>query len=168
MNHRTVPAMRDNRLDAIDLKILAAVQKEGRLAKTALSERVNLSPTPCWTRLRRLESLGLIRAYHAEIALERIAAHTSFIVEITLKQHRYEDFQRFETAIAGIEPVIECIATGGGIDYVLKVVARDVEDYQALIDDLLMREIGIDRYFTYVITRVVKGQHQAPVGLIAR
>lgn len=159
--------MRNGRLDAIDLRILAAVQREGRLAKAQLSERVNLSPTPCWTRLRRLEALGLIRGYHAEIALDRVARFASFVVEVTLKQHRYEDFQRFEAAIGRIDAVVECVAIGGGIDYVLKVVAADVEAYQQLIDDLLVRDIGIDRYFTYVVTRTVKSRPQPPVSLVA-
>ena len=159
--------MRHDRLDATDIRILAAVQKEGRLSKAALAERVNLSPSPCWTRLRRLEDSGLIRAYHAEIALDRVARFTTVLVEVTLKQHRYEDFQRFETAIAGIDPVVECLATGGGVDYLLKVVAPDIEAYQALIDDMLQREIGIDRYFTYIVTRTVKHRHQPAVALVA-
>jgi Lrp/AsnC family transcriptional regulator, regulator of ectoine-degradation genes len=164
----TVAGMRNGLLDPIDVKILAAVQREGRLAKAALSERVNLSPTPCWTRLRRLEELGLIRGYHADIALDRVARFASFVVEVTLKQHRYEDFQRFETAIARVDAVVECVAIGGGIDYVLKVVAADIESYQQLIDDLLVREIGIERYFTYVVTRTVKARAQAPVTLVAQ
>ncbi|MGF1624330.1 MAG: Lrp/AsnC family transcriptional regulator [Alphaproteobacteria bacterium] len=167
MNLITVAHMRNGRLDPIDLKILAAVQREGRLAKAALSERVNLSPTPCWTRLRRLEAMGLIRGYHAEIALDRVGAFATFFVEVTLKQHRYEDFQRFEAAIGKVDAVIECVAIGGGIDYVLKIVAADIEAYQRLIDDLLVREIGIERYFTYVVTRTVKTRAQAPVSLVA-
>lgn len=159
--------MRNGRLDPLDLQILAAVQREGRLAKAALSQRVNLSPTPCWTRLRRLEDLGLIRGYHADIALDRIASFASFIVEVTLKQHRYEDFQRFESTIGRVDAVVECTAIGGGIDYVMKVVAPDIQAYQTLIDDLLVREIGIDRYFTYVVTREVKARGQPPVMLVA-
>lgn len=159
-------AMRHDRLDPTDIRILAAVQKEGRLSKAALAERVNLSPSPCWTRLKRLEESGLIRAYRAEVALERIARFDTILVEVTLKQHRYEDFQRFETAIARVEAVVECYAVGGGIDYLLKVIAPDIEAYQTLIDGLLQREIGIERYFTYVVTRTVKHRHQPAVGLV--
>jgi Lrp/AsnC family transcriptional regulator of ectoine degradation len=159
--------MRDARPDAIDLQILAVLQHEGRLTKAALAERVNLSPTPCWERLNRLEKAGFIRGYRAEIALERVAPFTTVMVEVTLKQHRYEDFQRFEKAIGAIDEVVECLATGGGIDYLLKVVARDVDHYQRLIDDLLVAEIGIDRYFTYIVTRSVKTAVQPSVGLLA-
>ncbi|MDX1541090.1 MAG: Lrp/AsnC family transcriptional regulator [Geminicoccaceae bacterium] len=156
------------RLDATDLRILATLQRRGRITKSALAEEVHLSPTPCWERLKRLEQAGLIRGYHATLDLERIGAVTTVMVEVTLKQHRYEDFQRFETAIKAIPEIVEAQATGGGIDYLLKVVAGDIDTYQRLIDRLLMAEIGIDRYFTYIVTRTVKSSHQPPVELIAR
>jgi Lrp/AsnC family transcriptional regulator of ectoine degradation len=156
------------RLDAIDLKILATLQSQGRITKAALADAVNLSPTPCWERLKRLEQSGLIHGYRAEIDLDKLGAVATILVEIVLKQHRYEDFQRFETAIRQIDEVVACYATGGGIDYLLKVTAPDIDGYQRLIDRLLLAEIGIDRYFTYIVTRVVKASFQPPVGLFAR
>lgn len=159
--------MHDRRLDAIDVRILAALQREGRLTRQALADRVNLSPTPCWERLKRLEKAGYVRGYHADIALEKLGALTTVMVEITLKQHRYEDFGRFERHVAAIDEVVECLATGGGIDYLLKVVAPSVDAYQRLIDRLLVADIGIDRYFTYIVTRTVKSAGQAPVDLAA-
>ena len=119
------------RLDAIDLKILATLQSEGRITKAALAEAVNLSPTPCWERLKRLERSGLIRGYHAEIDLEKLGALATILVEIVLKQHRYEDFQRFESAIRKVDEMVECHATGGGIDYLLKVIAPDIDSLSA-------------------------------------
>src|SRR6185312_13495528 len=84
--NRAAPALR---LDAVDLRILAALQREGRIAKSALAERVGLSATPSWQRLKRLERAGLIRGYRAELALDRIAPFATVLVEIILKQHRY-------------------------------------------------------------------------------
>ncbi len=156
------------RLDSIDLKILAALQAKGRITKVALAEAVNLSPTPCWERLKRLEKAGVVKGYHAEIDLERIGSAATILVEVVLKQHRYEDFQRFETAIRPIDEIVECYATGGGVDYFLKVVAPDIDAYQRLIDRLLLAEIGIDRYFTYIVTRAIKTRPQPPVELFAR
>ncbi|MFT5657057.1 MAG: Lrp/AsnC family transcriptional regulator of ectoine degradation [Gammaproteobacteria bacterium] len=144
------------KLDATDLRILAAVQKFGRLSKTALAEKVNLSASPCWTRLARLEKAGVIRGYHAEIALEKIAQLTTVMLSISLEQHRYEDFARFEKRIQEIDEIVECIATGGGIDYIMKLVVPSLEAYQALIDNLLIENIGIDRFFTYIVTRQIK------------
>ena len=155
------------RLDATDLRILATLQKEGRITKLALSERVSLSPTPCWERLKRLEKAGFIVGYRAEIALAKLGSVTTVLVEITLKQHRFEDFEIFERAVKKVPEIVECLATGGGIDYLLKVVVSDIDAYQRLIDELLTAGIGIDRYFTYVVTRTVKSTAQPPVELYA-
>jgi len=154
-------------LDAIDLKILAVLQKRGRITKLALAEQVNLSPTPCWERLKRLEQAGIIRGYRADIDLAKLGATTTVLVEVALKQHRMEDFQVFERAMQRTDEVVECLATGGGIDYLLKVVTKDIDAYQRLMDELLTAEIGIDRYFTYVVTRSVKALPQPPVSLFA-
>ena len=108
------------KLDAIDIHILATVQEYGRMSKTALAEKVNLSATPCWTRLNRLENAGIIRGYHAEIAFELIAKMTTVILEISLKRHRHEDFEIFEKRINELDEIVECIATGGGVDYILR------------------------------------------------
>jgi Lrp/AsnC family transcriptional regulator, regulator of ectoine-degradation genes len=84
-HHRA--AMRDAKPDAIDLRILSILQDEGRLTKAALAERVGLSPTPCWERLRRLEKAGYIRGYRADIAIENLVPLTTVLVEVMLKQH---------------------------------------------------------------------------------
>lgn len=144
------------KLDAIDLKILDAVQQDGRITKLALAEKAGLSPTPAWLRLRKLEKAGIIRGYRAEIDLRVVAPITNVLVEVTLGSHRQADFDRFERAIRTIPEVVSCWSVGGGIDYMLKVAARDIDAYQRLIDGLLASEIGIDRYFTYIVTRVVK------------
>jgi Lrp/AsnC family transcriptional regulator, regulator of ectoine-degradation genes len=155
------------RLDAIDLRILATLQRDSRITKAALAERVTLSATPCWQRLKRLERAGLIRGYRAELALEKIAGFTTLLVEVILKQHRYADFEHFERAMRQTDEIVRCWATGGGIDYLLEVVAADIDAYQRLIDRLLTSEIGIERYFTYIVTRTIKAAAQPPVALVA-
>ena len=153
------------KLDAIDLRILAAVQRDGRITKLRLADLVGLSPTPCWLRLRKLEQAGLIAGYHARLAPRRVAPFATVLVEVTLANHRQQDFDRFERAIAAQEAVTDCWSVGGGVDYILKVVARDIDAYQRLIDRLLADEIGIDRYFTYIVTRTVKEGSDLPMSL---
>ncbi len=155
------------RLDARDIKILGILQREGRISKTALAERVNLSSTPCWERLRRLEQAGIIESYGAQISLKAFGPVTIVFVEVSIENHRSEDFQRFESAIAKVPEIIECWAVGGGIDYLCKVVVRNLGDYQELIESLLEEHIGIQRYFTYVVTAPVKNEPM-PVQLLAR
>ena len=151
------------KLDAFDVRILAALQRNGRITKIKLAEEIGLSPSPCWERMRRLERDGLIRGYHAEIELERLLHTATILVEVTLRSHKARDFERFENGVADVPEIVECYATGGGIDYLLKVVALDIDHYQRVIDGLLLAEIGIDRYFTYIVTKQVKAASGAPL-----
>ena len=154
------------RLDAIDIKILAILQREGRITKLGLAERINLSPTPCWERLKRLEEAGIIAGYGAQIALQKLAQHIVVFVTAELENHRAEDFERFEAAIREEPEITACWALGGGYDYALQVVTRDINAYQQLFDRLLDRKIGLARYFTYIVTKQVKDGGSLPLGLL--
>lgn len=149
---------RDLSLDAIDIKILSAVQQYGQLSKGKLAELVDLSPTPCWVRLGKLKDAGLIRHYRADISLSRLIDLTQAIVTVSLTQHRKTDFDRFEQQIRLRSEITECIATGGGVDYVLKVYCANMAKFQQLMDSLLEAEIGIERYMTYIVTREIKSE----------
>ena len=151
------------KLDAIDLRILEAVQRDGRITKVALAEEVGLSPTPCWMRLRKLEKAGIVSGYHARIAVRRVAPVASVMMEVTLENHRQADFDRFERAIAILPEVVACWSVGGGVDYILRIMAADIDSYQRLVDGLLEREIGIARYFTYIVTKTVKEDVALPL-----
>lgn len=144
------------KLDDRDIKILSILQREGRIPKAALAERVNLSATPCWERLRRLEDAGIIESYEAKVSLKAFGPITMVFVQVELESHRSEDFARFESAINALPEMVECWAVGGGIDYVCKLVVPHLEDYQSLMDSLLSREIGIKRYYSFVVTAPVK------------
>ena len=154
------------KLDSIDLRILEAVQREGRITKLALAEKVGLSPTPAWLRLRKLEKAGIIAGYHAAVDLRLVVPLTAVLVEVTLRSHRQADFDRFERAVRDLPEIVACWSVGGGVDYLLKVVCRDIDAYQRLIDGLLARELGIERYFTYIVTRTVKEDTGPAVGAL--
>lgn len=154
------------KLDATDLRILDAVQRDGRITKLRLAEAAGLSPTPCWVRLHKLERAGIITGYGARLAPMRVAPVVAVIMEVTLRSHRQADFQAFERAVALQPEVLDCWSVGGGVDYFLRVMARDVDAYQRLVDRMLAAEIGIDRYFTYIVTRTVKEGAPVPLGLL--
>jgi len=103
-------------LDAADIRILCALQNHGQLSKAKLSEISGLSATPCWARLTRLKAAGYIRGYHADIELSRLADFAQVIVTVSLSRHRKADFDRFEAYINGRDEIVDCIATGGGVD----------------------------------------------------
>ncbi len=144
------------KLDDYDIAILRTLQRDGRITKAALAKAVNLSSSPCWERLRRLEEASYITGYRAEVDIRRISPVIEVIVEVTLANHQTADFQRFETAVEKVPQIGYCAATGGGIDYVMKLIVRDVDAYQRLMDKLLDEDIGIDRYFGYVVTKQIK------------
>lgn len=144
------------RLDDRDIAILATLSREGRISKTALAGRVNLSPTPCWERMKRLEDAGLIRGYRAEIDLAALGPHVSVFVMVELESHRAESFQIFEQIIARMDEITGCWALGGGYDYLMQVVARDIARFQELMDGLLESRAGLRRYFSYIVTKPIK------------
>ncbi len=156
-----------NGLDAADIRILTAVQKYGQLSKTKLAELVNLSPTPCWARLTRLRAAGYISGYHADIALDRVVDTTRVVVTVSLTHHRKTDFDRFENHIAGMDAIINCVATGGGIDYIMTVVTPTLSTFQDVMEDLLSADLGIDRYMTYFATRLIKADQPNLAKLVA-
>lgn len=143
-------------LDSTDIRILRAVQEHGQLSKARLAELVSLSQTPCWARLQRLRTAGYIRGYHADIALERILDVTRVIVTVSLKQHRKSDFERFEAHVKSVSAITNCVATGGGTDYILTVVAPSMAAFQKVVDDMSADEFNVDRYIVYFATRLIK------------
>jgi len=144
------------RLDRYDLAILRILERDGRITKSKLAEAVNLSISPAWERVRKLEESGVIRGYRADVDWPGAVKGSRIVVEVTLSRHTAPDMRRFEERINAAGEVMQCYATGGGVDYVLHVMARDIDHYQRFIDGLLMEDLGIERYFTYIVTKVVK------------
>jgi Lrp/AsnC family transcriptional regulator of ectoine degradation len=144
------------KLDRYDIAILRVLARDGRITKSKLAEEVNLSISPTWERVRKLEESGVIKGYRAELDWVGTLNASRIVVEVTLARHTERDMRRFEEAMQAAPEVVQCYATGGGVDYVLHVVSRDIYRYQRFIDSLLLGEIGIERYFTYIVTKVVK------------
>ncbi|WP_120499158.1 Lrp/AsnC family transcriptional regulator [Roseovarius sp. EL26] len=155
------------RLDARDLDILRVLCREGRITKAALADRVGLSPTPCWERLKKLEKAGVIESYRAEVNLRKLGPHVTIFTTVELAEHTSASFRAFEAAMQRYEEVMACWALGGGFDYILQIVTRDIDAYQRLIDEMLDARIGLARYYTYVVTKPVKGSGLPPISLIA-
>lgn len=155
------------KLDEYDLKILRVLQRHGRTTKLKLAEKVGLSPSPTWERLRRLENAGVITGYQACVDPRTFGSTTTVLVEVLLKHHGVNDFKRFESAVNAKSEVVECLATGGGVDYIMRVVVRDIDTYQRFMDNLLESDVGIDRYFSFVVTKPVKAHSGLPIDILA-
>jgi Lrp/AsnC family transcriptional regulator of ectoine degradation len=155
------------KLDARDLAILRVLSTRGRITKAELASEVGLSASPCWERLKRLEQAGVIEGYGARISLKRLGPHVTVFVAAELADHTAAAFRVFEDAVQGYDEIVACWALGGGFDYLLQIVTRDIDSYQRLIDAMLDARVGLSKYFTYVVTKPVKGGGAPPLELIA-
>lgn len=144
-------------LDRYDRRILEVLQREGRISNQDLAARVGLSPSPCLRRLRALEESGLITGYHAALDAKKLGLSLIALLSISMDQHTPERFAAFEAAIGQIPEVIECLLiTGQQSDYQLKLVVRDMDDYQRLLLEKITRIEGVSGVHTsFVLRRIV-------------
>ena len=156
------------KLDERDIQILSILQEEGRITKTALADRLNLSLTPSWDRLQRLEEEGIIESYGARLSSPFLKNFHLVITEVELESHKEGEFARFEDAIMGFDEVLSCWSVGGGLDYILKVLVKDVSDYQDFLKRVLKADIGLRRYFSYAVLDKIKDTEVVPDSLIRR
>jgi len=141
------------KLDRIDVKILSELQKNGRITNVELADLVNLSPSPCLMRVKRLQSEGFILSYSAQINIAKLGQTLTVFTEVTLKNHRQIDFARFLSAIEKVDSVIECHLVSGGYDYLVKFVTGSIAEYQTIMERLIDIDIGIDKYFSFVVLK---------------
>lgn len=148
------------KLDRIDINILAELQRSGRITNAELADRVGLSPSPCLARTKRLEAAGYISGYSAIINLSKIGGSQIIFTSVTLGDHRRADFMKFEQRIQHYEELVECHLVSGGFDYLLKFVVRGIAEYQAMMEEMLESNIGVSKYFSYIVikTAVARGQ----------
>ncbi|MFI0395642.1 Lrp/AsnC family transcriptional regulator [Paracoccus jiaweipingae] len=130
-------------IDATDRRILAVLQKDGRISNADLSARIHLSASATHRRVERLEREGFIRAYVALLDPRRIARPITVFVEITLSRQAEELLDSFERAVRAIPDVMECHLMAGTADYLLKVVAEDAEDFARIHRQHLARLPGV-------------------------
>jgi DNA-binding Lrp family transcriptional regulator len=141
------------KLDRIDVNILAQLQRNGRVTNVDLADMVGLSPSPCLLRVKRLEKAGYIAGYNANIDIAKLGETVMVFTEVTLNDHHREDFAKFEANIRTIDEVIECHLISGGYDYLLKFLTRGVAHYQSVIETILERDIGVAKYFSYIVIK---------------
>ena len=142
-------------LDATDRKILTALQREGRLSNADLADRINLSASACHRRVRRLEEAGVIRDYAALLEPRAVGRGATVFVEVTLSGQSEEILDAFEKAIARVPDVLECHLMAGASDYLIKVAARDSDDYARIHRQHLSVLPGVTRVRTSFALRTV-------------
>ena len=131
-------------LDRFDLRILNELQQAGDISMQELGERVGLSHTPCWRRVKRLEERGLIRQRVTLLDAEQLDLAVNVFVNVSLKRHQENALSRFEDAVQDIPEVVECYSVSGETDFLLRVVVADVSAYERLLKATLVHlpEVG--------------------------
>jgi DNA-binding Lrp family transcriptional regulator len=154
-------------LDQFDIKILVHLQREGRCSNVDLAAAVGLSQSPCLFRTKRLQEIGVIRGYGADVALEKLGSHVIVFSEVTIGSHQLRDFRKFETGAGKYHEIVECYNVSGGYDYLLKIVAPSIAYFQALMERLLEDDIGIEKFASRIVLRQPFDQRGYPLRVIA-
>lgn len=158
---KIVPLM--TQLDAIDRRILALLQKEGRISNAELALRVHLSPSACHRRVQRLEEAGVISGYVALLDARALRRQTTVFVEITLSGQADEVLDAFEKAVRQIPDVLECHLMAGTADYLLKIVVEDTDDFARIHRQHLARLPGVAQMHSSFALRTVFRTTAIPV-----
>lgn len=130
-------------LDEIDRNILRQLQDNARLSNADLADRVGLSPSPCWQRVKRLEESGLIQGYVAILDQKQLGMPDTIIIEVTLERHDDEVIERFGRALTDLPEILEAYLTTGEYDYFIKVAINGTEGYERFLREKLYRIPGI-------------------------
>ncbi|RCW68622.1 AsnC family transcriptional regulator [Pseudorhodoferax soli] len=149
-------------MDEVDRKILSIVQDNGRLTNAELAERVSLSASPCWKRLRRLETTGVIRGYQAVLDRQLMGFGVMAFVNISLTDHGERTCRQFEAAITTMPEVVSCHNTTGQHDYLLHVIAADFNTYSMLVLNRLRALPGVKEILSSLSMRELKHSSKLP------
>lgn len=150
-------------LDAIDRQILRNLQSEGRVTNVELASRAGLTAPPCLRRVRALEEAGIIRGYHADLNPEALGYGITVFAMVSLKSQAEADLRAFEEHVAKLEPVRECHMLNGEIDFVLKIVAHDLQEFQRFLTTHLTPAPNVAHVKTSLTIRTSKSVPGVPV-----
>jgi Lrp/AsnC family leucine-responsive transcriptional regulator len=155
-----------HRIDARDLQIVRALQDDGRLSNLDLSQRVNLSPSPCLRRVRLLEESGVIRGYSADVDPRALGLHVTAFIRITLTRHDRDAVARFESRVRDIDEILDCHLLTGEADYLLRVMVPDLDAYEGFVRNRLHAIPGIASITTSLVYGTVKSSRVFPLALL--
>jgi Lrp/AsnC family transcriptional regulator, leucine-responsive regulatory protein len=143
-------------LDKFDLAILAVLQRDARASLQDISGQVGLSSTPCWTRIKKMETEGVIQGYTVQLDPVAIGFRETVIVQVTLESHTDEMLEAFGKALAEIPEVLEAYLISGDYDYHIRIAVRDTRDYERLLRERLYRIPGIRHSKSSFVLRRLK------------
>ena len=143
-------------LDRTDRQILAVLQADGRISNVALAKKVNLTPTPCLERVRRLERDGYITGYTALLDPKKLDAGLLVFVEISLLRNSPDAFSNFRREASRLTGILECHLVSGNFDYLIKARVKDMDEYRKLLGEKILALPGVSDSRSYVVMEEVK------------
>ncbi|MCW5690057.1 MAG: Lrp/AsnC ligand binding domain-containing protein [Pseudolabrys sp.] len=150
-------------IDKTDRRLLAELQRDGRIAVVALAEKLGLSPTATTERLRRLARDGFILGYSARLNPEKLDRGLLVFIEVKLDRTTPDVFDRFAKAVARAPEVLECHMVAGGFDYLVKIRVADMHAYRRFLGDVLLALPGVRESHTYAVMEEVKNSAALPI-----
>lgn len=150
-------------VDETDLRILRALQTDGRLSNARLAEKLFLSETPCWRRLKRLETEGFIEGYQANLSRHKLGIGVVAFAQVTLGNHAGDTPLLFENLVAEIPEILSCHNVTGDCDYMLQIVAEDLDAYGAFVRDRLRILPGVTSIRSNLSLKDVKSSSALPI-----
>lgn len=150
-------------MEAADARILAALQAEGRLTNQELADRVGLSASPCWRRVRQMEEAGVIEGYRALVDRRKIGLGVLAFVRVKIDSHSEAEARKFEDDIQRLDEVVACYSLAGSADFLLQVAAADLDAYAEFAMNVIRRLPRITEMETAIVLKEVKPQTGWPV-----
>ena len=151
------------RMDRVDLQILRALQEDARLSSAELADRVSLTPSPCWRRVKQLEESGVISGYHAKVNVESLGYAITAFVFLSLEKLDTARLDEFEKAVLSLPEVLACYRVSGHFDYQLLVVSKDLNTYGTYAKDRINGLPYVKEVYTSFVLHEVKSQVCAPL-----
>lgn len=151
-------------LDEIDRRLLAELQAEGRVTNVELAQRVGLTAPPCLRRVRSLEEAGIIQGYHADLDASKLGFTITVFALVSLKSQAEESLRGFEEHMKTLPEVRECHMLNGEIDFILKIVSRDLQSFQEFLTSKLTPAPNVDSVKTSLTIRTAKNIPGVPLG----
>lgn len=152
-----------SRFDAIDRRILAALQRDARLTNVQLADEVGLSPSPCLRRVRLLEEAGAISGYHAALDRHAVGLGLTVFVGVKVERHRDADADALRQAVVALPEVVSCHLVSGDVDFLLQIVVPDLAAYERLLLDTLLRLPGVNDIRSSFAIQTVKAHGPLPL-----
>lgn len=150
-------------IDSINMEILNQLQNDGRMSNAKLADRLSMSETPCWRRLKKLEECGYIESYQANLNRRKLGLGVMAFVQLSCSEHDQVSTSEFQRIIETTPSILSCHNTTGEDDFLLVVVARDLDDYSAFVDSTLRRLPGVTSIRSNLSLKEMKSSNKLPL-----